>query len=215
MQVRDLAAQGIEPRGVTAYMFKPDIKQYTRPPSRLRHVRLSAGLGSVCTIALSAGVAAAPGQPGDSVLPVWQVERGVDPYTDADACLLTSGSLTMPDGYGTARVRLVFGPRALIVLTDSNIDPSYPRQGLSVDDKPVIKPDAPFPLQGQSALFEHSMVEVIEQFRRGQRADLQLGFWPTWPVTETKRLALSLRGFSKAHDALVACRDERDTATTQ
>ncbi|WP_373506516.1 hypothetical protein [Thiocapsa sp.] len=215
MQVHDLAAQGIEPRDVIAYMSKPDIKQYTRPPRRLRHFRSSAGWGAVCTIALSTGVAAAPGQPGDSVLPVWKVERGVDPYTHADACLLTTQPLIMPDGYGTARVQLVLGPRALIVLTDSNIDPSYPRQGLTVDDKPVIEPDAPFPLQGQSVLFEHSVAEVIERFRRGRRAELQLGFWPSWPVTETKRLALSLRGFSKAHESLTACRDERDTATNQ
>jgi hypothetical protein len=144
--------------------------------------------------------------------PNWSVERGTDPYSEQTACLLVSRHLQMPDGYGTANVRLVFGPTALVVTTDSNIDASYPDQGLTVDDNPSIRPDSPFPLKRQNVLFMQAQAELIQQFRRGYHADLTLGFWPTWPVTETQHLRIDLKGFSSAHDSYRACRGETAAA---
>ena len=144
--------------------------------------------------------------------PNWSVERGTDPYSEQTACLLVSRRLQMPDGYGTANVRLVFGPSALVITTDSNIDASYPDQGLKVDENPSMPPDSPFPLKRQNVLFARAQAEVIQQFRRGRSADLALGFWPTWPVTETQHLSIDLTGFSSAHDSYRACRGETAVA---
>jgi len=135
----------------------------------------------------------------------WSVAQGIDPYTGKDTCLLLSRPVDMPDGYGTARVQLIFGPQALLVSTDSNLDPAYPDQGIRVDGGPLIPPEPPFPFQRQGALFEIARDEIVDEFRRGREAELALGFWPTWPMTRTQRVAISLLGFSNAHDALPGC----------
>jgi hypothetical protein len=135
----------------------------------------------------------------------WQAARAVDPYAGSEACVLRSRPLTMSDGYHGARVQLVLGEKALSVVTDSNLDPSYPRQGIVVDGGKRVAPDAPFPFHGQSAVFILDRDELVQQFRRGSTAELALGFWPTWPVTETQRLEISLSGFSAAHVAFLAC----------
>jgi hypothetical protein len=138
---------------------------------------------------------------------LWQGLHGYDPYAQADACVLRSRPLTMPDGYHGAQVQLTFGDEALTVVTDSNIDPSYPGQGISVDGGERMMPDEPFPLAGQNAVFKLGRDDLVEAFRRGATAELALGFWPTWPVTATQRLEISLLGFTEAHAAYIACRD--------
>ncbi|MCF7992487.1 MAG: hypothetical protein K9M02_18760 [Thiohalocapsa sp.] len=178
-------------------MFLPDLRR----PGVWTALRRAQRRGPPCTLALLAAAACHAGQAAELPQSNWRVERG-----DDETCVLISQPLSMPDGYGSARVQLIFGPRALRVVTDSNIDNSYPDQGLSIDDGPPFAPDVPFPLDAQSALFEQSVDDIVEQFRRGYRAQLRLGYWPTWPVTETQRLDISLTGFSKAHDALLVCR---------
>jgi hypothetical protein len=111
----------------------------------------------------------------------------------------------MPDGYGTAQVQLIFGPQSLVITTDSNLDPAYPEQGIRVDGGRLIKPEPPFPFQRQSALFKVARGEIVDEFRRGREAELALGFWPTWPMTRTQRVRISLLGFSDAYDALSGC----------
>jgi len=135
----------------------------------------------------------------------WQTVRAEDPYAGTNGCVLRSRQLDMPDGYHGARVQLTLGEKALSVVTDSNIDPSYPGQGIAVDGGAPIAPDAPFPYHGQGAVFILDRDDLVQQFRRGSTAELALGFWPTWPITETQRLNISLRGFSAAHDAFLAC----------
>jgi hypothetical protein len=192
-------------------MCRSGFQGSTPKQSRFGAARAGAGVrvATLVVSAIMAGAAAAVGPAGD---PSWQVRRGIDPLTGARACLLESGPHRMADGYGNAEVRVIFGSKGLIVITDSNIDPSYPDQGIRVDEHPRIAPDEPFPAGPMNAGFGASTDDLVERFRRGNLADLALGFWPTWPVTQTQHLALSLRGFTKAHDEFLACRGEQAAA---
>lgn len=139
----------------------------------------------------------------------WEGVYGYDPDAQAEGCVVRSRPLRMPDGYHGAQVQLIFGDVALTVVTDSNIDPSYPGQGIAVDGGERVAPDTPFPLGRQSAVFKLDRDTLVEAFRRGRSAELALGFWPTWPVTATQRLEISLLGFTEAHAAYLACRDRQ------
>lgn len=184
-------------------MLLPEVhRSQATPGSRQR----SAGRCAV-TLALLGFAVAGIGAEPQTAAPAWHIERGSDPHAGDGTCLLVSRPMTMADGYGPASVQLIFGARALRVVTDSNIDSSYPDQGLVIDDGPLIGPDAPFPLDARSALFEQRVEDITEQFRRGYVARLHLGFWPTWPVTQTQTLDISLTGFSRAHDDLLSCRE--------
>jgi len=106
-------------------------------------------------------------------------------------------------------VSLVFTGSALAAVTESNIDLSYPDVGLQVDQEPVIPVDR---VERQTiAVFETSADTVRRQFQRGHTARLRLGFWPTWPQTETVVMEFSLLGFTRAHEALLHC-DPGNTA---
>jgi hypothetical protein len=135
----------------------------------------------------------------------WSVVQGEDPHSGKESCLLVSRHIEMPDGYGTAQVQLIFGQQALMIRTDSNLDPAYPDQGIRVDEGRLIPPEPPFPFQRQNAVFEVARDQIVDEFRRGREAELALGFWPTWPMTRTQRATISLLGFSDAHDALPDC----------
>jgi hypothetical protein len=139
---------------------------------------------------------------------LWQGVYGYDPYAQAEGCVVRSRPLRMADGYHGAQVRLTFGDAAVTVVTDSNIDPSYPGQGIAVDGGERVAPDTPFPFGRQSAVFKLERDTLVEAFRRGGSAELALGFWPTWPVTATQRLEISLLGFTEAHAAYLASTPE-------
>lgn len=171
----------------------------------------AAGLALILALGPVAVTDATEPEATDAAINGWRVERGTDPVSGTTGCLLTAGPFEMPDGYGIALVRLIFGPRGLLVTTDSNLDPEYPAQGLRVDDEALILPDSPFPFDRQHAQFLAAAPELIEQFRRGLEATLSLGFWPTWPMTETQHLQISLLGFSRAHNEFLACSAPRPT----
>lgn len=148
---------------------------------------------------LSVGIASAA---------TWQVER----TSSGDApggCVLVSEERSLHDGYIQTPIQIRVTPTRVWVITDSTIDPSYPNQGLTVDDNPRIEPDTPFPDGGTNARFDGDAELLIEQFKRGFEAEVALGFWPTWPMTETKVASFSLRGFTAAFGALRACLGER------
>jgi hypothetical protein len=58
----------------------------------------------------------------------------------------------------------------------------------------------------RTAVFDSKYDRVVEQFKAGVQARLQLRFWPTWPATGPHSTTFSLIGFTKAYDQLSGCR---------
>lgn len=142
-----------------------------------------------------------------SVVPAWaeswRVLHGTDPIDGSTRCLMISSELQVDDGQTITPVSLVFTGSALAAVTESNIDLSYPDVGLQVDQQPVIPVDR---VHRQTiAVFENSADAIRGQFQRGHTARLKLGFWPTWPQTETVVMEFSLLGFIRAQEALLHC----------
>ncbi len=130
----------------------------------------------------------------------WTAAIQPDPVTRQSRCLLASEPQTTSDGYDSTPVSLIFNGSSLIVVTESDLDPSFKDLQLTVDDKPPFRSDKI--VRKTLLLFDQNVPELVQLLRAGHQATVYLRFWPTWPVTQTFPVHFSLSGFSKAHDSL-------------
>jgi hypothetical protein len=134
----------------------------------------------------------------------WVLDRRPNPVTKETQCILASEAVNIPDGYDRTNVQVLLTLDSIYVSADSNIDLSYPHTGIRVGagslrpfDKLAGATAAMVSGDDVSALYAHmtSSPDMV----------VRLGFWPTWPVTETREASYSLEGFQTAVMALRAC----------
>ena len=130
-------------------------------------------------------------------VPNWARQLRNDPQNNQTACVLVSATQTIYDGYQDTRVHLELGGAALQVISDSNFDTSGAPLGLSVDGGPFIASTASS--AETHLLFSRDLDRIVEQFIKGNTAQLRLRFWPTWPATGDKTVKFSLLGFTRAY----------------
>jgi len=142
----------------------------------------------------------------------WTAAIKPDPMTRQPRCLLTSEAQTTQDGYASTSVTLVFNGTSLVVMTDSELDPSFNDLQLVVDNKPAIHSDK---IDHKTNLvFNQNAQELAQLLRTGRIATVYLRFWPKWPATQIFPVRFSLIGFSKAHDAMGQnCQPEASTGS--
>jgi hypothetical protein len=131
----------------------------------------------------------------------WVLDRRRDRLDGTTRCLLLSPKQPIFDGYEQSRVQLQVTTHALLIMADSNVDASYPHQGVRVDNGALVP-------------FRHKLVDkrsavasgpVQSSMAAGRKLTVALGFWPTWPVTKTQQTTFNLTGFGTAYAALQAC----------
>ena len=133
----------------------------------------------------------------------WQVQSVVDQTTQTKNCVLSSEVVTISDGYDQTQVGLHLQRATLFVSTTSPLDAGFADLGLQVDRAAFLPGDK---ILGQrTVIFETPYAAIIEQFRKGSQVRVQLRFWPTWPTTGPHNAIISLKGFRKAYEALLAC----------
>ena len=130
----------------------------------------------------------------------WTVALKPDPLTRQPRCLISGEPQSTRDGYDVTPVSLVFNGASLLVITESELDPSFADLQLVVDKNPPIR--AARIARNMILVFDQDLPELVRQLRTGRQLIVYLRFWPTWPVTESFAVPFSLLGFSKAHDAL-------------
>lgn len=119
-------------------------------------------------------------------------------------CVLESSSQSLPDGYQKTTAYISVAPRSVTVTSVSVLDGGFKDIGLVVDQGQLIPMDR---LEGdKTAVFDSQYDRVVEQFKVGLQARVQLRFWPTWPATGAHSTTFSLIGFTKAYDQLTGCR---------
>jgi hypothetical protein len=147
--------------------------------------RLFAGLAMVSAMAAEAA---------------WTTAIKPDPVTRQSRCLLTSEPQTTSDGYESTPVSLVFNGSSLLVVTESELDPSFNDLQLRVDDKPSIHSEKI--VHKNTLVFDQDGPKLPQLLLSGKSLTVYLRFWPTWPATQTFPVRFSLGGFGKAHDGL-------------
>ena len=117
-------------------------------------------------------------------------------------CSLASTPLKMDDGQGGTEVSLLLEPGQLLIHTRSSIDLSYTDTGVTVGD-------SRFPLEtvvnDTDLSFSKQRAALLAAMGSGDDLTLTVGFWPTWPVTHTYSIAISLRHFAPAMQAWETC----------
>ena len=128
----------------------------------------------------------------------WVVTRGNDPR-----CVLESSPESLSDGYQTTTARLRVDGKRVFVSSPSVFDAGFNDIGIVVDEQQFVPMDRL--ADPRTAVFESRYAALVEQFKRGMRAKVQLRFWPTWPATGTHPATFSLIGFTRAHAQLGEC----------
>lgn len=119
-------------------------------------------------------------------------------------CVLESSRRSLPDGYQTTTAYISVAPRSVTVTSVSPLDGSFKDIGVVVDQEELMAMDR---LEGdKTAVFDSHYDRVVERFKAGLQARVQLRFWPTWPATGVHSTTFSLIGFTKAYDQLSGCR---------
>jgi hypothetical protein len=120
-----------------------------------------------------------------------------------DTCTLSTVSIRFDDGQGISKLQLVFTSEYWLIKTQSDIDLSYSGTGLKVDEEIYFPLDQ---LVRESDLkFTKDYAAMTQAFMAGKKLHITLGFWPTWPVTETKTIDVPLQHFARAHRAWKQC----------
>jgi hypothetical protein len=119
-------------------------------------------------------------------------------------CVLESSPESLPDGYQTTTARLRVDARTVSVSSPSAFDPGLSDIGVAVDEQEIVPMDRL--ADPRTVVFESRYGALVEQFKRGLRARVQLRFWPTWPATGTHSATFSLIGFTRAYAQLGECK---------
>ena len=135
-----------------------------------------------------------PSQYGDN----WLLNKEAD-----GPCTLQYSTLSMEDGQGNTPVNLEILIDQITFMTKSNIDIEYQDAGLRVDENNRIPIESLY--DENSISYKSSYASVIDEMKVGVQADLALGFWPTWPISQTYSVLFELQNFPEAYDDLVKC----------
>jgi len=134
----------------------------------------------------------------------WVLDRRLNPVTKQTQCILASESVNIQDGYDRTNVQVLLTLDSIYVSTDSNIDLSYPQTGIRIGTGTLRPFDK---LAGQTAAMVSGddVSALYASMTSSPDMVVRLGFWPTWPVTETREASYSLEDFHTAVMALRAC----------
>jgi hypothetical protein len=129
----------------------------------------------------------------------WTARPGGD-----SGCFLESLPESLSDGYQTTTAHIRVDGKTVSVSSPSVFDASFNDIRIVVDEQEIVPMDRL--ADPRTAVFESRYAALVEQFKRGLRASVQLRFWPTWPATGTHPATFSLIGFTRAYSKLGACK---------
>jgi hypothetical protein len=134
----------------------------------------------------------------------WVVKPVQDASRQASKCILESEKKEIFDGYQNITFYIVVDGASVAVKSASVLDPGFADIGVKVDKDAFIAMDKV--IQDKTASFDSNYAVIVEEFKRGLKANVQLRFWPTWPVTGTHSATLSLIGFTKGFTEMSDCK---------
>ncbi|OUS29945.1 hypothetical protein A9Q99_07750 [Gammaproteobacteria bacterium 45_16_T64] len=130
----------------------------------------------------------------------WTLDRSSQ---SAQQCSLVSQKNAMPDGQGVTPIYLEITRNDAILFTKSNIDLSYPDSGLFIDQKKQASlGDLYTPT---SVTFSAQYPSLINTLKNNANIEFRLGFWPSWPITQTYSTTLMTTNLPQALTALATC----------
>ncbi|RLU01528.1 MAG: hypothetical protein D9N14_01830 [Ketobacter sp.] len=122
---------------------------------------------------------------------------------DQDSCSLQTVPVTMDDGAGQTSVTLRLSKADWQVVTQSDIDLSYPETGLFLSNGTHIPLESV--IKDTRISISKQKQQLTEALKASDSVRVALGYWPTWPVTETRSITISVAHFPPALNAWESC----------
>ena len=132
---------------------------------------------------------------------VWTLERNWD-NQHPDTCRLISDKFPLSDGYEDTTLRAEVLLDAINIYTGSHIDLSYENSGIQIGDAELVPYSG---LMGET----NATVEggFTDQLALAGEMTVNMGFWPTWPKTETQQVVIPLPDMNMALAAMFTCKN--------
>lgn len=141
---------------------------------------------------------------GSATAADWVVKPVQGASGQASKCILESEKKEIFDGYQNITFYIVVDGASVAVKSASVLDPGFSDIGMKADKDAFIAMDKV--IQDKTASFDSNYAVIVEEFKRGLKVNVQLRFWPTWPVTGTHSATLSLIGFTKGFTEMSDCK---------
>ena len=123
--------------------------------------------------------------------------------SDLNACTLQTVPVVIDDGAGKTPVSLRLDQEKWLIDTKSDIDMGYLNTGIFLSNGVHI------PLE---SIVKDTKISILKQkqqltdaLKASDSVRVALGFWPTWPMTETRSLTISVAHFPQALAAWETC----------
>lgn len=152
----------------------------------------------VACVAIAAG--SLLGLAGREAFAEWNLKKGGDQQM---SCWIETPVLKIDTGYNETDVQIQVDDSSIMIKSDAPLDTAFDDLGLKVDVKPLSGIERVE--KERLVVFEEGYAGLVSDFKAGLKVEVILRFWPTWPTTGPHSAIFSLRGFTKAYEALSAC----------
>lgn len=135
----------------------------------------------------------------------WVVKIATLPLSNSELCILYNERKGVFDGYKDNNVKLYLTTSQLVIQSDSNFDLTYPETGLYVEnnEKETLVESLTMSSQQNIALSTFSLNNYLDS--APQSLTVKSGFWPSWPITETRTISFSMNEISQMVTTLNTC----------
>lgn len=116
----------------------------------------------------------------------WLIAIKTPPLATKEACVLYHEKNDVFDGYRDNNIKLYLTLSQLMVKSDSNFDLSYPDTGVYVED--IDNNSSFYSLLLSSQKTIAALALPLDDYVESSSKNLVVksGFWPSWPITDTK-----------------------------
>ena len=135
----------------------------------------------------------------------WVVAIKRPPLATKEACVLYHEKMGVFDGYKDNNIKLYLTLSQLLIKSDSNFDLSYPDTGIYVEDIDNNSSFYPLTLSSQKTIA--ALVLPLNDYKESSSINLVVksGFWPSWPVTDTKTIMFKFNEVDSMIKTLSTC----------
>ncbi len=138
---------------------------------------------------------------------LWKTVIAPNPVSNVKECQLSSIEHTVFDGLSNIKIKFVFTPKHLFIVTNGNIDASYKNTGLTIKNNQKSTQYKFDDINKKTNIkFTNFTNKHIMQVVNAKSINLTLGFWPSWPKTKALTLRSKLHGFTNAYRKLIRCK---------
>lgn len=135
----------------------------------------------------------------------WMLTIDNLPLSTSESCILYHEKNGMFDGYRDNNIKAYLTLSQLVIKSDSNFDLTYPETGIYIesDDESTLINSLTLSSQPNTAKSELLLINYLGSSPKNLL--VKSGYWPSWPITETRTITLPFTKIDNMVTTLDAC----------